>query len=161
MLRLATISFMGLDVGPWSGWFSGIMTAVGIYIAINKGKMKFEFHSYISKDNELEYNVNNRSQYDVQTQGIGLSFRSHLWKHSEFFSHINYYTSDKDRPSGMLKSNIMWHDTSSWSNIPEFSKRKKCYVIIFVVASDGATYYGRPKKYRVKDFESNFLETKD
>lgn len=152
-MLVATVEFLGMDVGSWSSWFSGIMTAVGIYLAMKRGKINFEFHAYTSKKNELIYNVTNRSGYDVQAQAIGISVRKHRWRKSEIFPDINYYTGDDKKTEGVLRPNVMWHDSSSWANIPELTKRKWCYVSPFVVASDGATYYARTKRVRTKNFE--------
>lgn len=59
------MKWLGIEMGSWADWFGGILTAVGIYIAIKQSKIKLKL-GYEYDGNNFVITITNKSNIDVK-----------------------------------------------------------------------------------------------
>lgn len=70
------MKFKGIEIGSLADWFSGVMTALGIYIAVwqtrNQNKVKWDFGAFVDKQTGvLKVSFVNKNNFDVEVQAYG------------------------------------------------------------------------------------------
>ncbi|AUJ29619.1 hypothetical protein [Liquorilactobacillus hordei] len=170
------MTFLGIEVGSWADWFSGIITTMGIIfsvsLSLNKDKFKFDINTR-GNGYDLFYSIINHSGFDVKAQMIRLSFRTNKCKRSEF----NTFIEHKAQNYVILKNNELRQNTFQLINLIEeentvrqyyngkipfdmqrlnfdtkkFKNHKRFYVIVEILAQDGKFYHSKPKRFRLED----------
>lgn len=64
--------WLGLEIGSWSEWVSGILTALGIYIGLQEKKMKIRVKVRAARyfsDKGIGIEITNKCDYEIVLNG--------------------------------------------------------------------------------------------